>query len=266
MVRSTFRGIFVLASLAAGLAAGTALADEEDHDYSHGEDAQEFVHGSPQTISEPWLLAAGGRIYDNWAEALDRELTEDTHPVYPASSEQSGSGTWRCKECHGWDYRGATGIYGSGSHFTGIKGIDGAIGMPEPAIAALLRSPVHGFTPEMISDEEMSRITAFVTRGQVDMSKYIDLSTRTVVAGDATVGRGVFQTVCAACHGFDGKRLDWGDGDEHAYVGTEAVAAPDEVLNKILNAHLGVEMVNLRSFGADTAANVLAYLVTLPEQ
>lgn len=264
MTRSTNRNLLILVGLMAGLSASMSFADEEEHDYSHGEDAQEFVHGSPETISEPWLLAAGGRIYDNWADALDRELPEDTHPAYPASSEQSGSGTWRCKECHGWDYRGATGIYSSGSHFTGIKGIDGAIGMPEPAIAALLRSPVHGFTPEMISDDEMARITAFVTRGQVDVSKYVDLSTRTVIAGDVTAGRGVFQTVCAACHGFDGKRLDWGEGDEHAYVGTEAVDVPDEVLHKILSAHPGVEMVNLRAFGADTAVNVLAYLATLP--
>jgi len=33
---------------------------------------------------------------------------------------------------------------------------------------------------------------------------------------------------------------------------------------KILNAHPGVEMVNLRAFGADAAANVLAYPATLP--
>jgi len=44
----------------------------------------------------------------------------------------------------------------------------------------------------MISDAKMSRITAFVTRGQIDMSKYIDHSSRTVSAGDATVGRGMF--------------------------------------------------------------------------
>ncbi len=264
MTRSRNRNVFLVVGLVASLSTSMVFADEEEHDYSHGEDAQEFVHGSPETISEPWLLAAGGRIYDNWADALDRKLPESTHPAYPASSEQSGSETWRCKECHGWDYLGAAGVYSGGSHFTGIKGIDGAIGMPEPAIAALLRSPEHGFTPEMISDAEMSRITAFVTRGQVDVAKYIDLSNRTVIAGDATAGRGVFQTVCAACHGFDGRRLDWGADDEHAYVGTEAVAAPDEVIHKILSAHPGVEMVNLRAFGADAAADVLAYLVTLP--
>ena len=123
---------------------------------------------------------------------------------------------------------------------------------------------MHGFTPEMISDAKMSRIAAFVTRGQIDMSKYIDHSSRTVSAGDATVGRGMFQTVCAACLGVDARRLDWGEGDESAFVGTKPVAAPNGLMIKILNAHPGVEMVHLRAFGADAAADVLAYPVTLP--
>jgi hypothetical protein len=46
--------------------------------------------------------------------------------------------------------------------------------------------------------------------------------------------------------------------------GTEAADVPDEVLNKILNAHPGVQMVNLRAFSPDDAAAVLAYAATLP--
>ena len=116
----------------------------------------------------------------------------------------------------------------------------------------------------MINDAEMARLAAFVSRGQIDMSAYIDPETRQVTGGDADRGRAVFQTVCAACHGFDGRRLDWGDDGEHAYIGTEAAKVPDEVLNKILNAHPGEEMVNLRAFSPDVAADVLRYTTTLP--
>jgi thiosulfate dehydrogenase len=246
-----------------GFSGGPTQADDDDHD-EHGAEAQEFIHGAPATPSDPWLLAAGGRIYDNWWEALDREEPEGTHPSYPATGEQSGPDTWRCKECHGWDYRGAGGVYRKGSHYTGIKGIEGAIGKPEAEIAALLRAPLHGYTPEMIKDDELARIAAFVSRGQVDMSTIVDGETRAIIAGDPDRGRGIFQTVCAACHGFDGRFMDWGDDGEHAYVGTEATTVPDEVLNKILNAHTGVAMVNLRAFPLDAAVDVLSYTATLP--
>lgn len=257
--------IAVSALCAVSLGAGPVFADE-DHDYEHGEQAQAFIHGAPANPSEAWTLAAGGRIYDNWWEALDREEPEATHPSYPASGEQEGATTWRCKECHGWDYKGVEGVYRAGSHYTGIKGIEGAIGKDEAEIAAVLRSPSHGYTAEMIADDELARIAAFVSRGQMDMAVYIDLSTSEIIGGDMDNGRAIFQTVCAACHGFDGTLLDWGDAEGPAYVGTEAVAAPDEVLNKILNAHPGVEMVNLRAFGEEAAGDVLRYISTLPQE
>ena len=245
----------------------TTLADEhEKHDYGHEAEAQEFVHGDPAVPSDPWLIAAGGRIYDNWFTALDRDEPKGTHPSYPASGKQKGATTWRCKECHGWDFKGKDGVYGKGSHYSGIKGVDGAVGMAEADIAAIVRGDAHGYTAEMISDAELARLTAFMSRGQVDMSKYVDLEKREIIAGDPERGRGIFQTVCAACHGFDGRLLDWGDDDEHAYVGTEAVAAPDEVLNKILNAHPGVAMVNLRAFPVEYAVDVLNYAATLPTE
>ncbi len=249
-------GIAVAAWLS--LAPGKAIGDD-----GHAEVPQ-FAHGVPEQPSDPWKLAAGGRIYDNWWEALDREEPESTHPSYPAMGKQSGEDTWRCKECHGWDYRGAAGVYRKGSHHTGIKGIDGAAGRPEAEIAALLRAPLHGYTAEMITDEELARVAAFVSRGQVDMSTIVDGETRAILTGDPERGRGVFQTVCAACHGFDGRRYDWGEDGEPAYVGTEAASVPDEVLHKILNAHPGVDMVNLRAFPPEVAVDVLSYAATLP--
>jgi len=259
--------------LAAGLVAtafgigSMALSDDgEKHDYTHAAEAQSVIHGAPEYPSEPWLLAAGGRIYDDWASALDREEPEATNPAYPvaANDKQTGYGTWRCKECHGWDYLGKDGIYSKGSHFTGIPGIDGAIGKPVDQIALTLRDANHPYTPEMITDEEIQRVAAFVSRGQVDMRSFLDMETRTVNAGDVNHGREIFQTTCAACHGFDGRLLDWGSDGKHNYVGTEAVEVPDEVMNKILNAHTGVQMINLRAFAFSDAVDVIAYAATLP--
>lgn len=255
-------------AMAAMIVAPAAWADgDDDDDYApHKPEAQDFVHGAPENPTEAWTLAAGGRIYDNWWEALDREEPTATHPSYPKVGKQEGAVTWRCKECHAWDYRGKDGIYASGSHYTGFPGIDGAIGKPVEAIENMLRGRVHGYTKEMISDDELARVAAFVSRGQVDMSKFIDLKTRKIIAGNVDRGREVFQTTCAACHGYDGKLLNWGDKDEPAYVGTEGRDVPDEVMHKILSAHTGVQMINLRAFPLDYAVDVLAYTATLPEK
>ncbi len=257
--------VLCVASVVAGFASQAALGSDDLNDYAHSEEAQEYIHGSPEQPTDTWILSSGGRIYDNWWNALDRDPPETTHPSYPEAGEQTGATTWRCKECHGWDYRGVDGIYASGSHFTGIPGIYGAIGGNETAIAALLRGPDHGYTADMINDEELARLAAFVSRGQVDMSRYVNLETRGIIWGDLNRGRAIFQSTCAACHGFDGRAYDWGEGDEHAYVGTEAVAAPDEVMGKIMNGHPGVAMINLRAFGPDAAHDVLSYAATLPE-
>ena len=246
--------------------AGLSQAQGSDlRDYAHSEEAQEYIHGAPEQATDTWVLSSGGRIYDNWWNALDRDPPEESHPSYPAAGKQTGSSTWRCKECHGWDYRGVDGVYGGGSHYTGTKGIYGAIGSNEAAIAALLREPLHGYTADMINDEEMARLAAFVSRGQVDISKYVDLQTGAVKWGNLNNGRAIFQSICAACHGFDGRVLDWGDDDGSAYVGTEAAAAPDEVFGKIMNGHPGVAMINLRPFGEQAIHDVLSYAATLPQ-
>jgi thiosulfate dehydrogenase len=260
------RLLTVAAVIALSLTSGGLRADEDEEKYEHSEAAQDFVYGAPAEPSLAWRLAAGGRIYDNWWEALDREEPVGTHPSYPAGGEQTGEVTWRCKECHGWDYRGRDGIYRSGSHFTGIPGIDGAIGRPVDEIAAMLRGDIHRYTPEMLTDNELANVALFVSEGQVDMASFIDLETRALIPGDVERGRAVFQTVCAACHGFDGKLLNWGEGDENNFVGTEAANLPDEVMHKILNAHPGAAMVNLRALTVQDAIDVLSYAATLPTE
>lgn len=266
-MKNAFQSLVFGSALSAAMAiGGMAFAESNElHDYAHGDEAQEFIHGDPEQPTDTWILSAGGRIYDNWWNALDKDPPETTHPSYPASGSQEGATTWRCKECHGWDYRGADGVYGSGSHYTGIKGIYGAIGANEAKIAALIRDPVHGYTEEMMSDEELARLAAFVSRGQVDVSRYVNLETREIIWGDLNRGRAIFQSTCAACHGFDGRAYDWGDEDGSAFVGTEAVAAPDEVIGKIMNGHPGVAMINLRAFGPQAAHDVLSYAATLPQ-
>lgn len=235
-----------------------AVADKTEH----APEAQSFVHGAPSAPSDAWTLAAGGRIYDNWWEALDLPEPTTTHPSYPSSGKVEGKATWRCKECHGWDYKGRDGRYKSGSHATGFPGVMGAAGREPAEIVKLLRSPVHGYTPAMIHDDELARVAAFVSRGLHDMADVVDGAGKP--KGNPERGKAVFETICAACHGFDGRLLNWGTAAEPLYVGTEASKLPDEVLHKIRNSHPGAAMVNMRALPLSDSIDILTYAATLP--
>ena len=85
-----------------------------------------------------------------------------------------------------------------------------------------------------------------------------------VPLGNVERGKSIFQTICAACHGFDGRLINWGTVEEPSYVGTEASRLPDEVLHKLRNSHPGAAMVNLRALPLSDAVDVLTYAATLP--
>jgi len=237
-----------------------AQVSKEDESYH-----ADFIYGAPADPTEAWVLSRGGRIYDNWYSTQGLDGPEDTHSAWPASNtKKSGAVTTRCKSCHGWDYRGADGKYASGSYKTGIKGVidfTGGVG----DLMTVLRGETHGYSEEMIPPEQAEYLATFMAKGLIDMNAVIDFDSGEV-KGDAASGAPVYQTTCAACHGFDGRALDWGDADEPGYIGTEAVGNPWEVLHKIRNGHPGVEMVSLSAFPMQTALDVLAYTRTLPEK
>ena len=81
---------------------------------------------------DPLVLAHAGRLYDKWWVEAGIEEPTDDNPLWSLQSfnTRSGSDTWRCNECHGWDYRGQGGAYSSGSHFTGFPSIYGALSIP----------------------------------------------------------------------------------------------------------------------------------------
>lgn len=255
-----FRTLGVTA-IAACLLSGSAGAQSLEKDEAYHAD---FIFGAPSEPTEAWTLTRGGRLYDNWYATQDLDAPEDTHPLWPSSNERTGAVTTRCKSCHGWDYRGADGKYGTGSYQTGIGGVMGYAGSAVD-LGALLRADAHGFTDAMIPDEQVGYLAAFLAKGLLDMNAVIDFTTGDV-KGDPARGASIFQTTCAACHGYDGRALDWGDADEPGYVGTEANANPWEVLHKIRNGHPGVEMIGLSAFPLQDAVDVLSYTRTLPEK
>lgn len=110
------------------------------------------------------------------------------------------------------------GAYAGGSHYTGIKGIRELIGADPQRVNAIVRDATHGFTRAMISDEALQRLALFVTRGQHETDWYIDFMSKRA-RGDVAKGERFFQNICAACHGFDGRAINFKTDDNPEYGG-----------------------------------------------
>ena len=106
-------------------------------------------------------IARGGKIYDKWYKMAKTEAPKASHALYPSDKKyaKKPGANWRCKECHGWDYRGTDGAYKSGKHATGIKGINGAAGKPVADIVAMLSGSKHGYGDKMDTSKNRHFLT-----------------------------------------------------------------------------------------------------------
>ncbi len=226
---------------------------------------QSYVFGVPDAPSEAWLLAYGGRLYDTWWAVLFRDPPAGNHPAYPEAGRAFGPDTWRCVECHGWDYRGRDGAFAEGPHYTGITGVSGMAGEDPERIAAIVRDEVHRFTPDLIPDRALNALALFLSKGQVDVYRVIDRQSGEV-RGDAGRGREIFQNVCAICHDYDGRAWITGDDEGLTNLGAIAARAPWRGLHKVMNGQTYADMPAMRPFGLQAVLDVLAYAQTLPSE
>lgn len=206
---------------------------------------------------EASAIARGGRLYDKWFQESKAAKPGDDHPSYPVKGGKYGKDTsWRCKECHGWDYKGKDGAYAKGGHATGIKGITGAAGRDPGAIAAILRDKVHGYSEAQIPAKDATDLALFVSKGQVDTAKFIaDGKPK----GDGAKGEAYYNTMCAGCHGVDGKKITTGPA-----LGSVA-DNPYEMLHKVMNGQPGEPMPSLRALDPQISVDIVVHLQTLPK-
>jgi len=227
------------------------------------------------TVTEPagFILAdvvRGGLLYDKWwAEAKLVEPVTD-HPLWasrpdPDSNTRSGAATWRCKECHGWDYKGVDGAYGVGSHRTGFAGILDTTKTARQ-LFDLLRDPAdHAYTlaGTGLSDEDLWNLVRFVRAGLIDTDTAIDGSA--AFTGDDVRGSLWYGQACFNCHGDDGTFLNFGTDLDPSFVGTVAVGNPWEFLHKTRFGHPRSPMVgtDLIRWDISRATEIGAYAQTL---
>lgn len=246
--------VFVLPCVAAALwsVSGALQADEIG------------AHGGLSAAQHLVAIDRGGVLYDKWYGVLGKEAPKETHPAYPKAGKQKGEATWRCKECHGWDYKGASGVYGKGGRYTGIMGIRNMTYASENAIVAILKGKTHGFG-QLIPEKDLETLAHFVAHGQNDVDIYIDRATKKV-NGNPARGERIFQTTCARCHGSDGKQVNFKTAADPEYIGTVANENPWEALHKIRFGQPGVPMISMLAFDIKDHVDILAYIQTLPQK
>ncbi len=206
-------------------------------------------------------IVRGAKLYDKWYAVTKADKPKSTHPAWPASNtKKKGATTWRCKSCHGWDYKGTKGAYATGSYETGIKGIEGMKDAELSKIISVLKNNTHKLSGK-IADTDMQSLALFVSKGQIDMSKYINYETKIPTPGDAGRGKNYFNTMCAQCHGVKGdmpKDMD--------ITLSKQLKNPWEVMHKILNGQPAEQMPALRTLDRQIVLDLMAHLATLPKE
>lgn len=220
-------------------------------------------------------LARGGAMYDNWwaVTGLDKPMTD--HPLWASrpdttSNSRTGADTWRCKECHGWDYKGVDGVYSGGSHRTGITGILGTTKTPQE-VFDLLKSD-HGYGTAGITDDDIWDLAAFVSQGLIDTDNII--GTDGTFIGDVVNGKTLFDSgigtniSCATCHGPLGLNPPPGHPDFDEYVGLLSNENPWEFQHKVQFGQPGTPMPSSIAGGGTImdVADLGAYAQTLPQE
>lgn len=219
----------------------------------------------------PGDALAGGRIYDNWMVALDAPGPEGNHPLWDNQdfNQRSGVITWRCVECHGWDYKGAGGAYGPYStHYTGFRGLEGVVGASQEQVIQWLDgsfNPEHNFL-SLANSSVLNDLAAFLRTQQVNTDLMIDPSTGAAL-GNREPGRDIYSASCASCHGDAGNQINFGTTADPLYLGDRAIADPWQTVHKI---RFGTPSITNMPASEDLdwslrmVADVLAHLQTLP--
>ncbi|KAA3644511.1 MAG: cytochrome c [Chloroflexi bacterium] len=212
----------------------------------------------------------GGKLYDNWFNALDALPPEGDHPLWQDQTEnpRTGAITWRCKECHGWDYKGADGAFALGSeHYTGFPGVISSVSMDTDEIRAWLdgrNNPNHDFSP-YINEPAINDLIVFLRTRLVDTDLLVDPQLR-VALGNSDLGFDRYEENCAYCHGDDGSQLNFASAATPLFLGDTALTDPWQVIHKIRFSHPATDIPAAEVLGwtLQDVADLVAYTQTMP--
>ena len=215
-------------------------------------------------------LVIGAQLYDKWYATLGIPAPQGDMPIWSRQSTntRSGADTWRCSECHGWDYKGVNGAYSSGSHYTGFPSIILAtVDMTEEDIVTHLRGEsdsAHDFS-SYLDENAMGQVATFLKEGLIDDSEFIDSISLKVINGKLEHGNELYDSTCAECHGEDGTTIIFRTEGVDETLGDVANRDPFRFLHRTRFGVAGTEMPVGYDLGWTPAdgRDVLMYTQTL---
>lgn len=259
--------------LAIGLSGAACVSDDSESDFLYG-NADPYRGG---VLWDKWWqvplvkegIEPGGTVTLDEAE-IPSSLPAD-NPLYGTNSLgnlRTGPDTWRCKECHGWDYKGVDGAYGSGSHATGFPGVFSARGDDVADLYDAIATggglgSGHAFS-SVLSPADVANLVKFIREGVVDDDLLIAADKSST--GDAEAGKTPFDESCATCHGEDGRKINFKEGTYASeFVFNLAHGNPWELVHKVRFGQPNGEMPNgsVKGYVLEDVADILAYAQSL---
>ena len=133
-------------------------------------------------------ISRGGMLYDRWYQVINAPKPESTHPAWPKSIAKLEQALIDANRAMVGITKVKNGDYSTGKYMTGIKGIESYIGKEKKEIILILTNDLHGFGDKM-SPDDLNDLALFVSKGQVDFTKFIDPETNLVKIGNVNKGK-----------------------------------------------------------------------------
>jgi len=216
-------------------------------------------------------IIRGAQLYDKWFAVLGVDPPAGNMPIWSrqTTNTRSGADTWRCSECHGWDYRGAQGEYKAGSHYTGFPDLWMLVqGLQINDIVSHLKGnldPAHDFSP-YLDDTSLTKLAEFLKIGIIDDTIFINPISLRVIDPNFSNGQQLYQSTCIKCHGEDGKKIVFRIEGIDEYLGSIANRDPWRFLHRTRFGVAGTDMPVGVSLGwkPEDGRDILSYAQTLP--
>jgi hypothetical protein len=127
------------------------------------------------------------------------------------------------------------------------------------------KDPGHDFSP-YLDETDLTQVAQFLKYGVIDDTQYINPVSLRVINPDIQHGEDLYQSICAECHGEDGKKIIFKTEGVNEFLGSVAHRDPWRFLHRTRFGTAGTSMpvgITLDWTPVD-GRDILAYAQSLP--